>query len=275
MSTEQANNGVSSGQFDTLMRRIDELEETIEDQKDVIGTQGDQIEALESLLQIRSDDDDSATLEDIWIANQPIGLILEKANKRSKDNKKQLDGVETAATDGGSQLRTLGEEVRNRMLPIHKMWVDVRDGRAEQLGKNDRRAARLFGKFIRRASGNPEPSVDPSYNTYSMDSASAADVLENAEDTKSAGTPMTVKRAMEAVERYSKVADEAVVEFTKNKGKNTLAVDKEKFNAIMHNVEAAIEGSLDGDTDDTGANPVEDTTDEIGKEFNRLSGGQQ
>jgi len=274
MSTDQANKSVSSGQFDAIMRRIDELESTIEEQTETIDAQAERIAELESLLEIRSDDE-TATLEDIWIADQPLGLIVEKTNKRSKDNESELEAVETAATDGGSQLRTLGDEVRNRMLPIHKMWVDVRDDRADQLGKNDKRAARLFGKFIRRAAGNPEPSVDPSYNTYSMDSAAAADVLENAEETKSAGSPMTVKRAMEAVERYSTVDGQPVVDFTKNKGKNTLAVNKDRFNAIMQNVEAAIQGQLDGDTDDVGDNPTEAPADEIAEELERVSGGAQ
>lgn len=246
---------LSSGQFDAVMRRIDDLEETIEQQ-------AERIDELELLLEIRSDGE-TAGMEDIWIAGQPIGLVAAKANARSKENKKELDAVEATATDGGSRLRDLDEQVRERMLPIHQMWVDVSDGNGDHLGKTDRRAAVLFGKFVRRAGGQSVPSVDPSYNTYSMDSTRASDVLVEFEGDETVGHAMSVRRAMEAVEQYSQVDGDAVIKFNKNKGTNTLAVDKDQFNAIMSNFESAITETGHAPTDDTSEQLVEDADDRI------------
>ena len=262
MSTEQANKSVSPGQFDAIMQRIDELESTVEEQAEIIETQQDEIETLQNIIEVRSDSDSGRIdFEDVWIANTPIGRLVERNNTRSRSNESSIEEIEEhgvkASTDGG---QTMPAEVRDRMLPIHKMWVDVREDQADQLGASDTRAARLFGRFIKRAAGEPEPTVDASGKNYTMDSGDARDVLEQAADITKTGKSMVVKRAMKQVESYTVVADgeEPLITFDKNRGKNTLSVSKTRFNAVMKNVEAAIKGSVEIGTED---DRTDDTND--------------
>jgi len=250
MSTDSPNTSVSPSQFDALMRRIDDLEATVESQNEVIAKQAQRITSLEDDYEFI--ESEVFTMDDLVVGETGSTAAYMDIEEHGDvfEQLEELRNREVKSTDGGSNVRSLPDEVRERMLPIHQMWVDVRDGRTEQLNKQDVRAARLFGKFIKRASGESEPSVDPSYNTYSMDSSAAADVLQRSEDAKSAGSSMTVKRAMSSVERYSKVDGEPVIGFTKQNRKNMLAVDKDKFNALMSNVEAAIDGTVGTTTDD-------------------------
>ena len=266
MSTDNANSSVSTGQFDAIMRRIDELESTVEQQ-------AERIDELESLVEIRSEEQPG--LKDIWINNQPVGMLLDKANNRSKDNEKAIENGVVTETDGGTEA--LAPEVRDRMLPIHKMWVSVRDGEDGPLGASDTRAAHLFGRFIRRAAGEPESSVDASGKLYyKMSSSDASDVLAEAEEMPTSGKSMVVKRAMRQVETYTVIeeGDEPLIEFRKEHGKNLLAVKKTKFNAVMKNVETAIKGSVDVDSDDSGnSDEVDRDLEHANKRMSQLTDG--
>lgn len=163
----------------------------------------------------------------------------------------QLEEGNVAVSHGG-----LTESVRQRLLPIHEMWIDVREGREEKVpSANERRAARLFGRFIRKTAGEHSVGVNASYNTYSMDSASAREILTAADDMTQSGKSMTVKRAMKATQRLSKRSDcgcddldscEHGMLVWQNDNGHELAVNKDPFNKLMGDVEAAINGSIDG-----------------------------
>jgi hypothetical protein len=173
----------------------------------------------------------------------------------------QLADGEVRVEHGG-----LTETVRQRLLPIHEMWIDLRDGREEKLpGDRQRRGARLFARFIRKASGEHDTGVNADYGTYSMGSKEAKEILAQAGDMTNTGKTMTVKRAMQAVQTNSKRRDcectslaacEHGVFSWDSDGGHTLTANKDRLNAILGEVEAAINGEID-DADDQG-NACED-----------------
>lgn len=189
----------------------------------------------------------------------------------------QLEDGELRVTHGG-----LTEGVRQRLLPIHEMWIDVREGREEKIPHdNERRGARLFSRFIRKASGEHDTGVNADYGTYSMDSQSAREVLSAAGDMTKNGKSVTVKRSMKAVQSLSKRGDcncdsleecEHGVLVWDNDGGHSLVAQKDPFNALMGDVQAAIKGEIDASpeaTDDAG-NSAEDAVEDDTSAFDEL-----
>ena len=160
--------------------------------------------------------------------------------------------VDAIQGDGG--VAEISESVRQRMLPIHQMWMDVRTDNHDELGDTKRRAARLFGEFIKAAGGDGSPAVDCSYTSYTMTGGDAGQLLKSKERAPPASidASQTVKRVMEAVERLSKVDGDPVVECTKDNGTRRLSVEQARFDALMKNVEEAINGQVTIGTDDSG-----------------------
>lgn len=150
----------------------------------------------------------------------------------------QLETGKVTVTHGG-----LTDAVRQRLLPIHEMWIGVREGREEKVpSANVRRGARLFGRFIKKASGEASVGVDATYNTYSMESSTAREILAGAGNMTTSGETVTVKRAMKAVQSMTKRQDcgcdtaeecEHAVIVWNNDGGHTLVANKDEFNALM------------------------------------------
>jgi len=275
----------SSGDGETVDQRLQSLEDRIDDlereNKQLREELHEERETRTQLIDTIGDTDPAdATHEDLLLGGAPVGRMVENVRGRIKQLGKyvlghdvgtvredikalmqengtlpeQLEEGSVAVSHGG-----LTESVRERLLPIHEMWIDVREGREQKVpSANERRAARLFGRFIRKAAGEHSVGVDASYNTYSMDSASAREILTGAGDMTQSGKSMTVKRSMKATQRLSKRSDcdcedlescDHGVLVWQNDDGHELAVKKERFNAIMSEVEAAINGAVDGPSD--------------------------
>lgn len=249
---------------------------------------------------------DEASFDDVSLAGAPIGRLF-NSQKEERNTlvsyvlgedgpstreaisehieshgtlPEQLETGEMTVTHGG-----LTDAVRQRLLPIHEMWIDVREGREDKVpSANVRRGARLFGRFIKKASGEPSVGVDATYNTYSMDSQSARQILAGAGDMTKSGQTVTVKRAMKAVQSMTKRQDcgcdtaeecEHAAVVWNNDGGHTLLANKGEFNALMGDVEAAINGEIGdspGDTDDEG-NSSEDAVEDASA-FDELDGAE-
>lgn len=244
-----------------------ELEERVEE-----------LEKIADLIEVKGVEDPAdANLTDIWIAGAPMGKILQNTKTRALENESRLDDVEETSEVNSSVNQGMPEDVRDKLLPIHKMWIDVREGDEQGLPSAEvRRGARLFGRFIKKATGEPNVGVTVDRHNYTMSTQSATEVLREEDDLNVAKSsePMTVKRAMEAVQRMSKnqpcdcpapdACDHGLVEINATGGTNQLRIKKEQFHVAMGNAEAAINGAVNHDStpDDSESNADEgDTAD--------------
>lgn len=248
----------------------DELEDEVEELREDVDWLQNRLFRLEDMI---TGERDLGAVEDQY--DSPGGLI---------------DAVESEA-NGSVSSAGISDDVRDRMLPIHEMWIDVRQDRLERLpGDNARRAARIFGRFIQKASGEHSVGIDATYGTYSVTSSDAREQLEEADDMTNTGKSMTVKRVFRMVQRLSKVkdcdcnsideCDHGLIQF--NPGTpNTLVSQKDRFNQAMDNVESAIEVDITEEEkassagEDDEQRETEEDDDDVMAEFDRLSAAEE
>lgn len=265
---------MSTGPSTVAEMSRDELEDEVDDLRERVDT-------LESVIQIPDDKDpEEVGLEELTIAGHPIGRIISNVERSAKRANNRIDEV----VEGDATSAQLSEDVRDQMLPIHEMWTDVRNGNLERLpNASARRGARLFGAIIQKASGQSSVGVDATYGVYKITSSPARDILEDADDMTDTGKSMTVKRAMKAVQKFSKTddcdcssmetCDHGLVEWHSG-SPNTLVSQKEQFNTAMENVQTAIEGTIatespvesvgsDTDSEDPGVSKAEEQLDAL------------
>lgn len=261
----------------------------------------EELRQLAELIEIRGDSTaENATLEDIWIANQPIGLILSKADKRSKDAHSRIDELESEST------RRMSADVRSHLLPIHKMWIDILEGDTESIRVGQLRAARLFGQFIRKECGAQNLGVTVDSGRLSMRSEAAKDTLLDDEEcdsdllaVSSSSRRKTVLRAMKDVVSLARtedcdcpdaqVCDHGLVQFTNVDGTAYLRIKRDEFQDYLGHVTDVVDGDVNessaDDADDAGEQPVEatdgasksDDLAEVDEELDRIcnDGGEQ
>lgn len=206
----------------------------------------ERIETLETLVGTRSDiSPANAALKDITLAGTPIGVIVDKNTRRIKN-------LQSTSTDDDKNLRLGGN--REQMLPIHRMWGDLITGGGHSLGDTEKRAARLYGEFVKRVVKHESTSVDASGQMYTLNSGTAEEVLLGKRDdedqnllrgVKKESRSQVIARAMRDVARLSKFNDcecaeigechHAEVRFRSGRP-NTLATPKESFREIMEAV---------------------------------------
>lgn len=242
----------------------------------------DEVDALRDLadvIELRGADSAAdASLEDIWIAGQPIGRLIQGNRERADSAHERLDSDETA----GPQAN------RERMLPAHKMWLDVRNGDGDAIGDTQRRAATLFGQFHDRVVESENTEADPSGQKWTLSSGQAREVLEDADEfdgVKEASRSTITARIMREVQRLTKIEDcecesiddcgHGVVEFRPGRP-HVLAAGKERFRVAMENAyqhEQAGAGDVDA-TDDASEQDVEDGGDEVEDKLDRLASAE-
>jgi len=115
---------------------------------------------------------------------------------------------ELAHSDGREEEFT--EEQRDRMLPAHRMAVDIRRGHSDRItGKSGARAAELFRRMMHKVStdGEPQPGVDNSGGTVTVDSGAAKDIIAQFDDGLDTVYPDQVKRAFAQLQTLTKRED--------------------------------------------------------------------
>lgn len=172
-----------------------------------------------------------------------------------------LDAVLAIQQNANTDVRKVSLEARSHMLTAHRKWADIRDGEADSLGDSERRAAILFGAFIRRASGKTPTDdsvhgyngVDASGQTYSMTSTEAARTLQETKYEDVEVKSMTVRRAFEKLQSYTQ--DEqcdcstidgcphGLITFDSTTGTNRVKTNKARFNDAMAAVGDAVENT--------------------------------
>jgi archaellum component FlaC len=256
MSTTDGDSAMSSESSGASATSVAELKQTVSELTEIVEAQQERIDELEGDMEFF--ENQFWSLEELLVGETGTASA-DMVTKREGDVFEQLEALRTNATDA-SGVNALPEETRERMLPIHTMWTQVKDGEAGPLGDADTRAAHLFGQFLRRACGDPEPKVSVGSGGYEMTSAQAKDVIRGVGLMTKDGATVTAKRAMERVENYSKRKDDGVpaVEMEKKNGTQwRLFANKDRFEGLMGAVEAAVDGSVGDDPDDAG-NSVED-----------------
>lgn len=171
---------------------------------------------------------------------------------------------------------------RDNMLPGHRMYADLLTGADQALGKEQRRAAVIFGRFIERCVSGESNEVDASGQMFTLSSKKVQEVLTEEgefEGVKEASRPQVVSRVMREVARLSKISkceceeiegcQHADVRFVAGRP-NKLASPKRLFTARMQDVYG---GDVAGDTDDASEKDVEDHQAQARQKMNRLENG--
>lgn len=271
---------------------IQGLQETVESQQQRINTLEDENEVLKTRFKTVVDVVDETGLSLAHDTVEPHGGVVP-----------WLESIASGAANTDVSSGSL--DARGKMLPVHKMWADVREGDSDTLDKSNRRAAVIFGCFIRRAA-NETPSedtilgyngVDASGQTYSITSTEAKRVLEETDYVEGKMYSATVKRAFEKVQRLSKrescecsnieKCGHGLVIFDSSGGTNRLKANKARFHDAMEAVVDAVETSADGSDDsvspehgqdedlaDDTDNDDEEIAEEVDEELAELTAGE-
>lgn len=118
----------------------------------------------------------------------------------------RIDDVEAGegAEDGFS------ERAREKMVPAHRMALDIRNGHQDRIpNKTAGRAAELFRRMMHKvdADGDPMPGVENSLGTVKISSADAAEMLVEFDDKLDTAPSAIVGRALRALQRLTKHED--------------------------------------------------------------------
>lgn len=145
------------------------------------------------------------------------------------------------------------------------MYVDVRDGRGDALNATQRRAAKLFRRFIRKACGEPDTGVSTGYGSPTRTSDSAKAILESEDTLPASGWSKTVGRVFDWAQRHTRpeecdcdsiaVCGHGLLRSQKKDGGRRLVTDQEAFDEYLRTVQAAIEG-LDAPAADDAVSPA-------------------
>lgn len=162
----------------------DELEAEVENLRERVAT-------IEQIFDIRAESPEDASIEDIWIAGHPLGMIAEKAKQRSKD-----------ALNSENNSAAVSEATRSEAIEIHRRLFDWKHGAASDLegqqGASTRRAVRIFRQFIQflRDDHDGLTLVEASNGRFKMGSKDARRVLEHNDDLNTSNPSTTIKRAL-------------------------------------------------------------------------------
>lgn len=230
-TSSRAPHELSREELETEIARLREVEDRVEALEALVGTLGD-----------TSPED--ADLKHVTLADVPIGKVINRIN----DNVQELK----SAAEGDGSLRLGGN--RDQMVPIHRMYGDLRTGAGHSLNDTQKRSARLFGQFVERVVEGEANKVDASGQMYRLTSGAAEEILLGKHDTgaqnllegvKKASRSQVIARAMRDVSRLAKFDDceceqidgctHSVVQFRSGRP-NVLAAPKQSFHEAMEDV---------------------------------------
>lgn len=208
--------------------------------------------------------------------------MFDTADTRSITNKGEIQELKEGGGDtdvGAAAIPT----ARETSLPLHLLWIDVREGREDTLDANARRAARLFRRFIRRACGDTDTGVSTSRGSCVLSSDRAKDILAAEDELPASGKAKTIKRVYQRAQSMTKREDCAcdslegcrhgLLDAEKKKGQWRLRAAEEPMHEYLRTVEAAISGDAPPAADDDVSTTSEAPTaqpDEIDDELDAL-----
>lgn len=254
-----------SEQTKTVEQRLNNLENRVVELEAENAALRDRVNKFESVFEIRGDAD-NADLSDFWVANIPVGLMVENQKENRKAILKYLFGcvpdletIEEETTDkslldrilqSNSTNKDVGTLDREKLRPAHRMWHDYSTGDPTALQVSQRRAAVLFGEFVTRVVDGEANNVDASGQNFTMNTEQAKETLEEAGelDVSEESKATVVPRAMREVSSFTKdhMGDDdgecgcksvdkckhTLLDFRAGKP-HSLAVPKKKFKGVM------------------------------------------
>lgn len=189
----------------------------------------------------------------------------------------QLEELRNRDVDGDSAARH-----RDDILPAHKWLIDLNDNDCRDRGKTQERVARLFRRFVQRASGESDTGVDASGQTYSVTTSAATDILvdEGALDgVKKRSRSTVVARIMRETQEATLDVDcmcddvddcnHALVTFKPGKP-HKLAVPKQRLEEYIAEYTERLEADDGGNSPEDSGADTENQQEEIAEESNRV-----
>lgn len=169
---------------------------------------------------------------------------------------------------------SFAEAQRERMLPAHRLAVDIRHGRGDTIdGKTRARAAELFRRMAHKVSdgGEPQPGVDNSGGTVTIDSGAAKDMIAQFDDGIETVYADQVKRAFGELQSLTKRDDcncdtidscgHGLVVFQPG-STNRVSANTARLIAYLEDIDSAVTAADDaGDSVEAADDPFEEIAD--------------
>ena len=165
-----------------LCEKVEQQSQTIDAQQAQLDAQAEQIEDYEERLSELTDqqhielrgceDADRALLENIWIADQPVGRLLDRTHKRMKDLSKQVEILEGANPkqlnkdlhrERAARTKT-DAQIRTRLSQCEdELGINKPDAIAREQGGEDVQHLSKLERFIRHG---PEAVTERVYDVH-------------------------------------------------------------------------------------------------------------
>lgn len=273
MSSEHEYPDVSEMSREGLEDEVSNLRETAQDLEC-------RLERLEGLIDtLGATSVEEAGLGDIMLAGVPAGQIIKKNRERNSEFVRHLfnddntdpkhlradreqngplrERLGSADQDGG-----VDEAVRDRMLPVHRMAVDIRRANEDVISAaSKRRAALLFSALLKVKTDGSHEIVDKNPDRYVIRSASAVPWLQKQDSSMpETGGSTVFTRAGRELQSLTKTEDcdcedpidecpHGLVTFNSDRHENCVTVDKARLTAYLQFVSQDTEDGVDT-TDD-------------------------
>jgi len=119
------------------------------------------LDELHSLVEIRADDPDRAGVEDIWIAGQPLGKVIESNRRKCTDVEKRVEAtvMEAASTTATESDETAAESTAS-LTPMERLAALGEEHVAvANVTASVKRAGTIFEHFIEWSKKAPSGRV--------------------------------------------------------------------------------------------------------------------
>ena len=168
--------------IDAQQAQLDAQDNTIDTQQDQLNAQDETIDAQQEQIQELKDEQsielrgcenpERAVLEDIWIADQPVGRVLENTTKRAKDLSDRVETLEESDPEQvkedlhreqGTRAKS-DAQIRTRLSQCEdELGIDKPDAIAREQGGEDVRHLSKLERFIRHG---PEAVTERVYDVH-------------------------------------------------------------------------------------------------------------
>lgn len=162
-----------------------------------------------------------------------------------------------------------GHENRDALMPLHAMWIDVRDGADDRISNASvRRAAILFRELLRQATDGSRSAVGVTRERFIIAAPDAKQPILEHDDTVDTLSSQQVKRAFAQAQMLSgrncdcddlAGCDHGLVVARFDESTNRLTADREALLAYLRELEDDGQEDADGRPDDP-VDPGEDAT---------------
>jgi hypothetical protein len=189
----------------------------------------------DGLIELRGVDSlEDASLDDLWIAGQPLGKIIQGVDKRSKENRNRIKALEAGEVDASEIVQLGGEQ----LLPIQTWLLERRSGNSFK-SKNKRRATYVWEAFYRQGMDGRK--------YRKLKSAQVKNILRDPDTLGiSDPNPNTVKRVMEFVAKGTGEGDSGDPRDEEN---NLVWLEKEGSSNVLKTVKSDWYGFVEGQQD--------------------------